>query len=88
MWTTERSIETTASAEAIWRLWADVPGWPDWIADVAHAELSGPFAVGSVILMTPIGQDPAGAECSGSHGVRTRAGAAVIAAALMTLAAG
>ena len=58
MWTTEHSIETTASAEAIRRLWADVPGWPDWIADVAHAELSGPFAVGSVILMTPIGQDP------------------------------
>jgi hypothetical protein len=28
MWTTERSIETTASAEAIWRLSADVRGGP------------------------------------------------------------
>ena len=58
MWTTEHSIETTASAETIWRLWADVPGWPDWIADIARVELSGPFAAGSTIVMTPIGQDP------------------------------
>jgi hypothetical protein len=46
MWTTEHSIETTASAEAIRRLCADVPGWPDSIADIAHVEISGPFAVG------------------------------------------
>jgi hypothetical protein len=58
MWTAEHSIETTAAAEAIWRLWADVPRWPDWIADIAHIEISGPFAAGSTILMTPIGQDP------------------------------
>jgi hypothetical protein len=58
VWRTEHSIETTASAEAIWRLWADVPGWPDWIADIAHVEISGPFAVGGLISMTPIGQDP------------------------------
>jgi polyketide cyclase/dehydrase/lipid transport protein len=57
MWSTEHSIETTASAEAIWRLWADVPRWPDWIADIEHIELSGPFAAGSTISMTPIGQD-------------------------------
>jgi uncharacterized membrane protein len=56
MWTAEHSIETTAAAEAIWRLWADVPRWPDWIADIAHIEISGPFAAGSTILMTPIGQ--------------------------------
>lgn len=58
MWWTEESIETTASAEAIWRLWADVPRWPDWIADIEHIELSGPFVTGSKLSMTPICQDP------------------------------
>jgi len=29
MWTTEHSIETTASPEAIWRLWSEVATWPD-----------------------------------------------------------
>jgi hypothetical protein len=58
MWTNEHSIETTASAEAIWRLWADVPGWPDWIGDIEHIEISGPFAAGSTISMTPTGQEP------------------------------
>jgi hypothetical protein len=58
MWWTEESIETTASAAAIWRLWADVQRWPDWNADIEHIELSGPFATGSKISMTPIGQEP------------------------------
>jgi hypothetical protein len=58
MWWSEESIETTASAEAIWRLWADVPRWPDWNADIEHIELSGPFATGSRISMTPIGEEP------------------------------
>lgn len=57
MWWTEESIETTASAEAIWRLWADVPRWPDWNADIEHIELSGAFATGGKITMTPIGQE-------------------------------
>ena len=58
MWTNEQSIETTASPDAIWRLWSDVAGWPDWIADIEHIEISGPFAAGSMITMTPAGQDP------------------------------
>jgi uncharacterized protein YndB with AHSA1/START domain len=58
MWTNEQSIETTASAEAVWRLWSDVSGWADWNADIEHIELSGPFAAGSTITMTPAGQDP------------------------------
>lgn len=41
-WWTEESIETSASERAIWRLWADVPWWPDWTADIEHIELSGP----------------------------------------------
>ena len=58
MWTNEQSIETTASPEAIWRLWSDVAGWPEWNADIEHIEISGPFAAGSMISMTPVGQDP------------------------------
>jgi Polyketide cyclase / dehydrase and lipid transport len=57
-WTREHSIETTASALAVWRLWADVPGWGKWNADIERIELDGPFAAGSVITMTPRGQDP------------------------------
>jgi hypothetical protein len=58
MWTNEQNIETTASPEAIWGLWSDVAGWPEWIADIEHIEISGPFAAGSTITMTPAGQDP------------------------------
>ena len=58
MWTNEQSVETTASADAIWRLWASVPAWADWIGDIERIEISGPFAVGSTIKMTPIGQEP------------------------------
>ncbi len=57
MWSNEQSIETTASPEAIWQLWSDVTGWPEWNADIAHIEISGPFATGSMITMTPAGQD-------------------------------
>lgn len=58
MWATEHSVETTASPEAIWRLWSDVGSWPEWNADIEHIEISGPFAQGSTISMTPIGDDP------------------------------
>jgi uncharacterized protein YndB with AHSA1/START domain len=58
MWETEHSVETTASPEQIWRVWADVAGWPDWNGDIERIELIGPFAAGSRILMTPIGDQP------------------------------
>jgi hypothetical protein len=57
MWATEHSIETTASREAIWGLWSDVATWPDWNHDIERIAISGPFAVGSTISMTPRGQD-------------------------------
>jgi hypothetical protein len=52
MWIAEHSIETNAAPEAIWRLWADVPGWPEWNADLARAKLVGSFVAGSRIRMT------------------------------------
>jgi hypothetical protein len=58
VWTNEQSVETSASPEDIWRLWADVPRWPEWNGDIERIELDGPFAAGSRILMTPIGEEP------------------------------
>jgi hypothetical protein len=58
MWATEHSIDTSAAPEEIWRLWADVPGWPEWNGDIERIELIGPFAPGSRIVMTPIGEEP------------------------------
>jgi len=58
MWAAEHSIDSSTAPEAIWRLWADVPGWPSWNRDIGRIELVGPFAAGSRILMTPVGQEP------------------------------
>lgn len=57
MWTTEHSVETIASPVSIRRLWSNVATWGEWNADIARIEISGPFAAGSVIAMTPTGQD-------------------------------
>jgi hypothetical protein len=38
-------------------LWADVENWGSWNADIEAIELQGPFAEGSLIAMTPAGQD-------------------------------
>lgn len=56
-WSCEHSVETAAAAEAIWRLWADVENWGTWNGDIEKIELSGPFAVGCEITMTPAGQE-------------------------------
>ena len=58
MWTYEHSIETDAPPEAIWGRWADVENWGAWNADIAGIRISGPFAAGAEIVMTPAGQDP------------------------------
>jgi hypothetical protein len=57
MWANEHSVETSAAPEQIWRLWAYVAGWPEWNGDIERIELIGPFAAGSRILMTPIGDE-------------------------------
>ena len=57
MWTTEQSIETTASPESIWRLWSHIATWGEWNADIERIEISRPFAPSSTIAMTPAGQE-------------------------------
>ncbi|MFF0476879.1 polyketide cyclase [Streptomyces sp. NPDC004284] len=58
MWEYEHGVETTAAPEAIWRLWADVPNWGTWNAEIEKIEISGPFEKGARITMTPPGDDP------------------------------
>ncbi len=58
MWVYQHSIGTTATPEAVWRVWSDVQSWGTWNADIEKIEITGPFAAGSEITMTPAGQDP------------------------------
>ncbi|MGI8648478.1 MAG: polyketide cyclase [Acidimicrobiales bacterium] len=58
MWVYEHGLETSATPQAIWRLWTDVQNWGTWNADIEKVEISGPFAIGVEITMTPLGQDP------------------------------
>ena len=56
-WQKEFSIETTATAAAIWRIFRDVPGWKSWNAGIESIELEGPFVNGTWFTMKPPGQD-------------------------------
>lgn len=58
MWTSTASIATTASPQALWRLFEDVAGWTDWNAGIERIALRGPFATGSRFDMQPPGMDP------------------------------
>ncbi len=56
-WSCEYAVETSASPEAIWRLFSDVPGWKNWNPGVERIEIHGPFAAGTTFEMTPPGQE-------------------------------
>ena len=56
-WSAEYSIETSASAEAIWSLFRDVGAWASWNAGIESIALEGPFAAGTSFTMKPPGQD-------------------------------
>jgi Polyketide cyclase / dehydrase and lipid transport len=58
MWSHEHAVETTLDAPAIWRVLADLDNWARWDTSMESVKLSGPFAVGSTVTMTPTGQDP------------------------------
>jgi hypothetical protein len=47
----ERSVETSASPQAVWKLWSDTNTWPEWNPDVQSMALNGPFAVGTTGTM-------------------------------------
>lgn len=56
MWTFEHTLETDASPQAVWRLYADVTTWPRWNGAVQHVELDGTFGPGATGRLTPRGQ--------------------------------
>lgn len=47
----ERSVETTASPQAVWKIWTDTPRWQEWNPDVQSMTLNGPFAAGTTGTM-------------------------------------
>jgi hypothetical protein len=57
MWTHTASIDTTASPQALWRLFEDVAGWTRWNAGIERIALHGPFASGSTFEMQPPGMN-------------------------------
>jgi uncharacterized protein YndB with AHSA1/START domain len=58
MWVHEHTAETAASPEAVWAVLRDLGQWPRWDTSMERVALQGPFAVGSRVAMTPVGQDP------------------------------
>ncbi len=42
-----RSVETSASPAAVWKIWSDTSTWPEWNPDVQSMALNGPFAAGT-----------------------------------------
>ena len=58
MWVHEYTAETAVSPEAIWAVLSDLGRWPRWDTSMERAARPGPFAVGTQVPMTPVGQDP------------------------------
>ena len=56
-WRCEHVLETRATPEAVWCLFADVPGWKRWNAGIETIEILGPFAAGTEFRMKPPGQE-------------------------------
>lgn len=47
MWEAAAEIETAASPQAVWGLWANPARWADWNDRIAAAELDGPLVEGA-----------------------------------------
>lgn len=58
MWRYEHAVETTASAEAVWRLYSDPGMWTAWDQGLERLTLDGPFVAGSRGEMVFQGQPP------------------------------
>jgi hypothetical protein len=51
MSTNERTVETAASPQAVWKIWTDTSRWQEWNPDVQSMVLNGPFAAGTTGTM-------------------------------------
>ena len=56
MWTTEHTAETTLPRETVWAALRDLHRGTLTYDGADTFELQGPFAVGSTVLVTPVGQ--------------------------------
>jgi uncharacterized protein YndB with AHSA1/START domain len=43
----QRSVETSASPAAVWKIWSDTSTWAEWNPDVQSMTLNGPFSAGT-----------------------------------------
>lgn len=51
------SVETTASADRVWKIWSDMTTWGDWNPNVSTMDWTGGFAAGTEgIMNTKAGQ--------------------------------
>jgi hypothetical protein len=57
VWQGEYAVETSATAETIWRIFRDVPGWKTWNAGIEQIDIDGPFAAGTWFTMKPPGEE-------------------------------
>ncbi|MEM1057227.1 MAG: SRPBCC family protein [Bacteroidota bacterium] len=48
------TLVTTASLEAIWRLWTDPATWPEWDTELDSAALDGPWREGARGRLQPL----------------------------------
>ena len=42
-----RSLDTTALAETVWRIWSDPSTWAEWNPDMESCSIDGPFQSGT-----------------------------------------
>ncbi len=51
------SVETTAAADRVWKIWSDMSTWGDWNPNVSTMDWQGAFASGTTgIMNTRAGQ--------------------------------
>ena len=51
------TVETTASADRVWKVWSDTSTWGEWNPNVTTMDMNGPFESGSTgVMNTPSGQ--------------------------------
>jgi len=51
----KHTVETKATAGAIWQVWQDVPNWNTWDHGIEYSTLNGPFKAGSTGTLKPKG---------------------------------
>jgi Polyketide cyclase / dehydrase and lipid transport len=54
-WTFQQTVETSATAEQIWAVWAKPESWPLWDNGVEWVKTEGPFIKGTKGVMKPAG---------------------------------